>query len=242
VAAITGAGAGIGRALAQGFAAAGAAVVVSDVDARAAEETRALLPAGRAVARATDVTRPEDLDALVAEAAGRFGRLDVMVNNAGVSAVGPAESAPHEVVDRMIDVNLKGTLHGCQAAARHFLARGGGGSIVNLASIAGVVADPGSAAYAAAKGGVVQLTRTLAVEWGRHGIRVNALGPNYTRTALIRSSLEDPEKLRWIVSRTPLGRIGEPGDLVGPALFLASDASAYVTGHVLMVDGGWSVW
>ena len=242
VAAVTGGGSGIGLAIASGLAAFGAQVVVSDVDARAAETAAGSLAGDRALAVRCDVTNAADLDALVEAAVRRFGRLDVFVNNAGVSSVAPAESTSREIVDRMIDVNLKGTIWGCQAAARHFIARGGGGSIVNLASIAGVVADPGSAPYAAAKGGVVQLTRTLAVEWGRHGIRVNAIGPNYTRTPLVRSSLDDPEKLAWIVSRTPLGRVGEPADMVGAAVFLASDASAYVTGHVLMVDGGWSVW
>ncbi|MBI1849373.1 MAG: glucose 1-dehydrogenase [Planctomycetes bacterium] len=242
VAAVTGAGSGIGSAIAHGLAAFGARVVVSDVDSKAAEATVAALPADRAAAVRCDVTRGEDLDALVETAVRRFGRLDVLVNNAGVSAIAPAESTPRNVIDRMIDVNLKGTIFGCQSAARHFIERGGGGSILNLASIAGVVADPGSAPYAAAKGGVVQLTRTLAVEWGRHRIRVNAIGPNYTRTPLVRSTLADPEKLAWIESRTPLGRIGEPDDMIGAAVFLASDASAYVTGHVLMVDGGWSVW
>ena len=242
VAAVTGAGSGIGLAIAHGLAAFGARVVVSDVAPGAAEAATAGLAPDRVLALGCDVTDASALEGLVDAAVRRFGRLDVLVNNAGVSAVAPAESTSREVVDRMIDVNLKGTIWGCQAAGRHFIAQGSGGSIVNVASIAGVVADPGSAPYAAAKGGVVQLTRTLAVEWGRHAIRVNAIGPNYTRTPLVRASLEAPEKLAWIVSRTPLGRVGEPGDMVGAAVFLASDASAYVTGHVLMVDGGWSVW
>jgi NAD(P)-dependent dehydrogenase (short-subunit alcohol dehydrogenase family) len=242
VAAVTGAGSGIGLAIARGLSAFGAAVLASDLDGEAASRAAASLPPDRALAHRCDVTSATDVDGLVQAAVRRFGRLDVLVNNAGVSAVAPAESTSIEIVDRMIDVNLKGTLFGCQAAARHMIPRGGGGSIVNLASIAGVVADPGSAPYAAAKGGVVQLTRTLAVEWGRHRIRVNAIGPNYTRTPLVRSSLDNPEKLAWIVGRTPLGRVGEPDDMVGAAVFLASDASAYVTGHVLMVDGGWSIW
>lgn len=238
---VTGGARGIGLAIARGLGAHGAAVIVAEIDrdegAAAAARLRgegidaSFLP--------VDVTDPASVDAAL-ERADADGKLRILVNNAGMSQRTPAERYPDEDLERMIALNLKGVFHCMRAAARRWIAGGGGGSIVNLASFAGVVADPLSAPYAATKGAVVQLTRTCAVEWAKHGIRVNAIAPGYVRTRMTAPALGEPETLRKVLAATPLGRVAEPDDLAGAAVFLASRASEYVTGHVLMVDGGWT--
>jgi NAD(P)-dependent dehydrogenase (short-subunit alcohol dehydrogenase family) len=170
----------------------------------------------------------------------RFGSLDILINNAGMSQRTPAERYSVEDFDRIVELNLKALFFLMRAAAERWIAEGTRGKIVNLASFAGVVADPLSAPYAATKGGVVQLTRTCAVEWARHGILVNAIAPGYTRTEMTVPALSEPSTLQSVLERTPLGRVAEPEDLAGAAVFLASRASDYVTGHILMVDGGWT--
>lgn len=238
---VTGGARGIGLAIARGLGSHGAAVFLAEIDrdagAAAAEELRAdgidarFLPA--------DVTDPRSVETALARA-DEDGRFRILVNNAGMSQRTPAEDYPDDDLERMIALNLKGVFHCMRAAARRWIAAGDGGTIVNLASFAGVVADPLSAPYAATKGAVVQLTRTCGVEWAKHGIRVNAIGPGYVRTRMTAPALGEPDTLRKVLGATPLGRVGEPEDLAGAAVFLASRASAYVTGHVLMVDGGWT--
>jgi NAD(P)-dependent dehydrogenase (short-subunit alcohol dehydrogenase family) len=186
-----------------------------------------------------DVTDRAQVDRLVDTAVTTFGRLDLMVNNAGISARIPAESYPEDQLDEMIALNLKGVFFGMQSAAQHWIGAGASGRIINLASFAGVVADPLSAPYAATKGAVVQLTRTCAVEWARHGILVNAIGPGYVRTEMTAATLDSPAG-RGVLAKTPLGRAATPDEIAGAAVFLASDAASYVTGHILMVDGGWT--
>ena len=239
---VTGAGRGIGLAIARGLGAHGARIVIAELDDRRGGAAReALREAGIETELArTDVTDPASVERAFGVATERFGGVDVLVNNAGMSQRTPAEAYRDEDLDRMIDLNLKGVFRCMRAAARRWIDAGRGGRIVNLASFAGVVADPLSAPYAATKGGVVQLTRTCAVEWASHGIRVNAIGPGYTRTAMTRPALDDPETHAAILARTPLGRVAEPEDLVGAAVFLASRASDFVTGHLLLVDGGWT--
>jgi 2-deoxy-D-gluconate 3-dehydrogenase len=140
----------------------------------------------------------------------------------------------------MLALNVKGVFFAMQCAARRWIPAGTRGAIVNLASFAGIVADPMSAPYAASKGAVVQFTRTCAVEWAPHGIRVNAIGPGYTRTAMTEPALSEPATRAAVLARTPLGRVAEPSEIAAAAVFLASAAASYVTGHVLMVDGGWT--
>jgi 2-dehydro-3-deoxy-D-gluconate 5-dehydrogenase len=239
---ITGAGRGIGRTAALGLAAAGAHVAAADVDLDGAEETarqvRARGGAGRAVR--LDVGRPESVAAGVDQAAGGLGRLDVLVNNAGINLVKPTDAITPEEWERVVRVNLTGVFLCSQAAAR-LMRRHGGGRIINMASIYGLVGSVVHSAspYAATKGGVVNLTRALAVEWAKDGIRVNALAPGYVRTELTQERIDEPTYRARVLERTPLGRVLEPRHLIGALLFLASRASEGVTGHVLAVDGGW---
>ncbi|GJM44761.1 MAG: gluconate 5-dehydrogenase [Gemmatimonadota bacterium] len=239
---VTGGGRGIGAAIAHGLGAQGAQILIAEKDAKRGSDTaRALQDAGiRAEFAATDVTDPESIRACLEAARSRLGGFDILVNNAGMSQRTPAEDYEVADLDRMIHLNLRGVFLCMQAAARDWIARRQPGAIVNLGSFASVVADPLSAPYAATKGAVAQLTRTCAVEWARHGIRVNAIGPGYTRTEMTAPALGEPETMKKIVERTPLGRVAEPFEMAGAVAFLASDAASFVTGHLLMVDGGWT--
>lgn len=241
VAVITGGGRGIGLSIAEALASWGARVILVDINGRGEEATARLRATGAdASYLACDVTDSVAVESLLDRILAEHGRLDVLVNNAGISARIPAEHYPDDALDAMIALNLKGVFHAMRGAARRWIMRGTRGRIVNLASFAGIVADPLSAPYAATKGAVVQLTRTCAVEWAPHGIRVNAIGPGYVRTEMTARTLDMPETCAAIRARTPLGRAAIPEEIAGAALFLASEASSYVTGHVLMVDGGWT--
>jgi 3-oxoacyl-[acyl-carrier protein] reductase len=246
VAVVTGSGQGIGRGIARRLADEGAKVVVTsrtptDVEAAVAEITAA----GHSCRGVpSDVTDADSVEGLVANTLEAFGRLDILVNNAGVATVGPPEEVSLADWQHVIDVNLTGVFLCAQAAARAMIAGGRGGSIVNIASILGAGAsEPAAAtAYAASKGGVVNLTRDLAVHWAPHGIRVTAIGPAYFPSEMTGDLLEMPEFRGEIERRTPLGRVGKAEELKGPVVFLASDAASYVTGEILYVDGGWTSW
>lgn len=241
---ITGAGRGIGQVIASALAQAGADIVACDVDGASAEATaEAIRSDGRkALGVQVDVTQEISVAGLVEQALDWSGRLDVLVNNAGVTVQKEAVALTLDEWNRVLGVNLTGVFLCCRCAAP-VMVRGGGGRIVNVASINGQVAPAfhPSSAYSAAKAGVLGLTRALAVEWGKSGIRVNAICPTYVRTDMTEHRLSDPEYLSNIVGRTPLGRVAEPLDMVGAALFLASFASGMVTGHALNVDGGWVI-
>lgn len=242
VAVVTGGGRGIGRAIARGLAAHGAAVLIAERDSALGEGTATSLrdEGLRVMAEPTDVTDPDSIERAFRAAESRLGGFDILVNNAGMSQRTPAEAYPDHDLERIVKLNLSGVFFAMRSAARRWIATGTPGRIVNVGSFASVVADPSSAPYAATKGAVLQLTRTCAVEWASHGIRVNAIGPGYTRTDMTRGALGEPEKREKILERTPLGRVAEPEEMAGAAVFLASDAASYVTGHLLMVDGGWT--
>jgi NAD(P)-dependent dehydrogenase (short-subunit alcohol dehydrogenase family) len=246
VAIVTGAGSGLGVIFAEALAEAGASVACSGrrmaTVATTAERLRAQGHA--AIAIEADVTDADAVIRMVEETSTHFGRLDILVNNAGVATIGPPEALSLADWQQVIDVNLTGVFLCAQAAARAMIAAGRGGSIINIASILGAGAsEPAPAtAYAASKGGVVNLTRDLAVHWAPHNIRVTAIGPAYFPSEMTAGILEMPEIRSEIERRTPLRRIGRPEELKGPVVFLASDAASYVTGEILYVDGGWTSW
>ncbi len=242
VAVITGGASGIGRGAAAAFAAAGASVAIVDIAAAAADAAAAELEAGGAGASVyhVDVAEPDLVAAGFAAIEERYGRIDVLVNCAGVAAREPAEDMAAETWDRVIAVNLTGAFLCSREAGRRMLGQGSG-SIINVASIMGFVGNAlyTNVAYHAAKGGMVNLTRTLAVEWAGRGVRVNAIAPGFVHTPLTTKLLGDSAMAAAIEANTPIGRIAEVEDMMGALLFLACDASAMVTGHTLAVDGGW---
>ena len=242
IAIITGGGRGIGKALAHGLGAWGAGIVIADIDPdRVIKAEAELRDSGvDALGICADITDVTALRGVFDGCVERFGHFDILVNNAGISARIAAEDYPDPDFDFMVDLNLGAVFRGMREAARRWIDSQRPGNIINLASFAGVVADPMSAPYAATKGAVVQLTRTCAVEWAPHQIRVNAIGPGYIRTKMTAHTLDSPEAGEVIRAKTALGRPGTPDELVGAAVYLASDASSYTTGHILMVDGGWT--
>ena len=243
---ITGAGSGFGRSIAIGFAQYGCQVAVADLDFEKVEQTaRASCKSGvRCLPIQVDIGRPESILQMVAQTEQHFGTLEILVNSAGISQHDPAESTPLETWDRVLDVNLRGTFLCCQAAARLML-RQSRGVIINFSSVAGVVGmGRGANAYCASKGGVNTLTKQLALEWASRGIRVNAIAPCQFLTPGLEEVMQNPQFDRQALMNTwinniPLGRIGQQDEIVGPALFLASEASAMVTGIILPVDGGY---
>jgi NAD(P)-dependent dehydrogenase (short-subunit alcohol dehydrogenase family) len=240
VAIITGSSRGIGQGIAVRFAKEGARVVVNARSEDAMQETLGLIKkaGGTAIGIAADVSDQAQVKRLVAETVKKFGRLDVMVNNAGIVDTAPLTEMTAETWSKTIAVDLTGVFYGIQEAAK---AMKKGGTIINSSSVAALMGFNGLAHYCAAKGGVLSLTQEAALELAPKKIRVNAIAPGIIETDMTKSIKDDPAQLKGMLARIPMKRLGQPADIAGVVLFLASDDSAYVTGQLIVVDGGWMI-
>jgi NAD(P)-dependent dehydrogenase (short-subunit alcohol dehydrogenase family) len=245
VAIITGASRGIGKGIAVRYAEEGASVVVASRSMallkKVVEEIRD--KGGRALAIDLDVTEYESIEGVMSKTVAEFGRLDIMVNNAGISMAKPsAELSPRDW-QRALETDLSGVFYGCQCAAKEMIRQGEGGCIINITSVYGLVAAPGRAAYCSSKAAANMLTKVLAIEWAKNKIRVNAIAPGYFRTEMVQGVIDSGMlPLGAIEKRTPLGRIGEVPEILGLAVYLAGDESAYMTGSIINIDGGWEAY
>jgi len=236
---VTGGNGGIGLAIAGGLAAHGASVLIAARNEKKLETAARALAAhgGKVEARRCDVLKDEDLQAALDAAVAAFGAVDILVNNAGVPSGMPVIAADREVFDQAFAVNLGGTAAACRVFGPHLLERGRG-SVINIASIWGIRAPRGTAAYAASKAGVISLTKVLAQEWATRGVRVNAIAPGLVKTEMT-EMMNDPDTMSKLLRGIPMKRQAEPDEIAGAAVFLAADAaSSYVTGTVIVVDGG----
>jgi dihydroanticapsin dehydrogenase len=238
--AVTGAGSGIGRAIAVRLAEEGGLVLCADIDGDAAEET-ASANGGSAAAVATDVSDPRQVDGMIDRCVELHGRLDVLVNNAGVNIPGVLHEVPDDVIDRTLAVNVKGPIYGCRAAIPQMLAAGGG-AIVNISSVNGIVSEPFLSVYSASKGAVVMLTKGVALDYAKRGIRCNAICPGWVDTPINYAHAEMLGGLQHVYdtidSFQPIGRPGRPEEIANVALFLASDEASFMTGAIVSADGG----
>ncbi len=239
VALVTGASRGLGAGIADALKEAGATVAGTSREQGSAEQVAERLDSVPVVMDVSDVA---SVRAGVDRVASELGRLDILVNNAGLNIPQGIFDVDEASWDAVVDTNLKGTFFAAQAAARHMVAGGEGGRIINVASQAGVVGIEERSAYGASKGGAVVLTKVLAIELAQRGITVNAVAPTFIATELTRTTLEDPAWRERILSRIPLGRVGEIEEVAAATVYLASPAAALVTGHTLLVDGGWTAW
>jgi NAD(P)-dependent dehydrogenase (short-subunit alcohol dehydrogenase family) len=240
---VTGGTRGLGEVSAIALAKAGADVAVcgrskSDLE-RVSQAIREL--GRKSEGFSLDVTSKSSIEAGFAEILSRFGKIDILVNNAGVNYRVPLLEFPEDQWDKVLATNLKGYFLVAQVVVPQMLGRGYG-KVINMGSILGTVALPMQAAYASSKGGVHQLTKVMALEWAKHGVRVNAIGPTYFETELVAQLRNDPERFNFINERTPMGRWGYPPELEGTIIFLAAPASDFITGQTIYIDGGWTAW
>jgi NAD(P)-dependent dehydrogenase (short-subunit alcohol dehydrogenase family) len=243
VAMVTGGNRGLGEVAVTALAKAGADVAIcgrkkADLD-RVCGAVRAL--GIKSASFVLDVTSKQSVHKGVQEILQEFGRVDILVNNAGVNYRVPVLEFPEEQWDLILKTNLKGYFLVAQAVAPQMIEKGYG-KIINMSSILGTVALPNQVAYASAKGGVDQMTKVMALEWAKKGVRVNAIGPTYFETELVAQLRNDPERFQFINERTPMGRWGYPPELEGIVIFLASPASDFITGQTIYIDGGWTIW
>ena len=242
VALVTGGGSGLGEGISKGYAQVGAAVSVIDINLEAAQNVVDDIngAGGKAIALPGDVTQEDQVQEVVSHTLKEFGQIDILVANVGIGDRSPAEEMTLEQWERVMNVNLRGVWLFNHEVGKHMIERGQGGHIINMASIAGIVGvETGNANYCASKGGIIALTRCLAIEWAKYNILVNAIAPSHVRTSLIEELIQaKPEIRTYFLNNIPLKRLGEVVDVVGPAIFLAAEASAFITGHVLLVDGG----
>lgn len=236
---ITGSSQGIGLALAHGLAAAGAGIVLNGRDTQKLDAAAATLSAAGASVEtlAFDATDHKAVRSAIDGFEAGTGAIDILINNAGMQHRTPLEEFPADAFERLLQTNIASVFHVGQAAARHMIGRGAG-KIINIASVQTALARPGIAPYTATKGAVANLTKGMATDWARHGLQCNAIAPGYFDTPLNAALVADPEFSAWLEKRTPAGRWGQVEELVGAAVFLSSDASSFVNGHTLFVDGG----
>ncbi len=243
VALVTGSSKGLGKAMALGLAKAGADLALCARSLKELRRTKAEAETHGVKANAyrMDVLSRASIRETVASVIGDFGKIDILVNNAGVNVRKPVTQLAEEEWDLVLDTNLKGYFLVAQAVVPHMI-RDGGGKVINISSIMGTVALDNLVAYASSKGGVVQMTKVMAIEWAKHNVNVNAIGPTYFETPLVAALRNDPDRFRFINERTPMGRWGQPEELEGTVIFLASRASDFITGQTIYVDGGWTIW
>lgn len=244
---VTGGGSGLGKAMAEGLAFYGADVLITELPSRMELATQVAAEMSqqynkRVVPLPLQLPDLASINAMTAAAIKEFGRIDVLVNNAGIQIAKFALDVTEDDWDKVLDTNLKGAFFCSQSVAREMIKQGNGGRVINIASQNGVIGYWKRAAYCSAKAGLVNLTRELAIEWAEYGINVNAIGPTFIRTALTEQTFKDKAIYDDIINRIPLKRIGEPEELIGAVVFLASDSASLVTGTTLMVDGGWTAW
>ena len=239
IAIVTGASRGLGKAIAIGLAKAGANVVVTDI-LNTSETVSEIKKLNRkSLGLKIDVSNKSDVEAMVKDVLEKFGNIDILVNNAGILRTGNAEVLDKKDWDKVIEVNLTGQFLCAQAVGR-LMIKQKSGSIINIASIAGLGGYASSVPYSASKAGVILMTKTLAVEWGKYNVRVNAICPGVFATDMTDSYLKDKQFKDMIQNKVPLGRHAKPDELVGTVVYLASKASDYMTGHALVIDGGWT--
>jgi len=232
---VTGASSGIGKAIAEKFVSEGASVVFSDVN-----ESDVSRFGNKAIFVKCDVSKSEEVDNLVKACLEKFGKVDIMVNNAGIGSLGDTLTMEDDVWHKTIEINLSGVFYGIRSAGRAMKEKGIKGSIINMTSILGSVGFNGALAYCASKGGINQLTRSGALDLAPSGIRINAIAPGFIKTNMTKGVQEDQNLSKLVNGMTPLGYMGEPEDIANAALYLASEDSKYVTGSILYVDGGWT--
>ena len=239
VAIVTGSARGIGQSIAIELARHGADVVVSDIISGQATVNKIKALKKKSVFIKADMSKKSDITNLINQTIKKFKKIDILVNNAGIFSSSPSETLKEEDWDKTIDINLKGYFLCAQEAGKHMIKKKRG-SIINIASVAGLEGYPQAASYCASKGGIVNLTNSLAAEWGPKGIRINSICPGVIETAMTKEMLGDKKIKQGMLMKIPLKRTGKPIDIAGAAVFLASDASSYITGTEIIIDGGWT--
>ena len=240
VALVTGSAQGLGKDIALTLAQAGASLILADMGVAAETAKQVEAVGSRCISIQADVSNEKAVESLVQQALHHYGKIDVLINNAGISQLSfiPTEESSIEEWDGVIAVNLRGTFLCCKCIGKEMI-KSGGGSIVNISSTAGITGVPRAPAYSASKGGIILLTKSLALEWARYNIRVNAIAPHYLETALSEGLRASEKAYTGLVKQIPLGRFGKTSEIVGAVLFLASGASSYMTGSVVVSDGGY---